>query len=103
MAKCGNADDHCCWFGQVCPHLEENTVSGRRWACGLHRKYGSWEAMYESEEWPLVLELAMSFGADDWYRCGNWPYEGEVCAACGDVGTCVKGPIKKDNGDIDNG
>jgi len=84
MATCaGNADDHCCYFGEVCQHLEENTVEGRRWACGLHRQYGSWVAVYLSPEWPAVLENAINHGLPVTYRCGDWPPAGETCATCG--------------------
>lgn len=87
MGTCtGNASDHCCYFGTVCEHLEENTVPGRRWACGLLRRYGSWEAVYASPEWPAVLEKAVACGLSDQYRCGSWPPVGQTCAVCGVIG-----------------
>jgi hypothetical protein len=50
----GNGTEHCCWVkGTVCPHLVENTA-GRRWACSLLIKYGSWPAMNESEEYAPI-------------------------------------------------
>ena len=53
----GNADDHCCYVdGEVCEYLEENTVPGRRWACGLLVKYGSWAAMNASPEYQEIGE-----------------------------------------------
>ena len=65
--------------------LEENTVEGRRWACGLMRRYGSWEAVYASEEYQRHTK-----GFWDRFRpgsgCGDWPSPGETCAACGQVG-----------------
>lgn len=53
MTEChGNGEDHCCYIaGVVCSYLEENTVSGRRWACGLLVKYGTWAAMNPSPEY----------------------------------------------------
>jgi len=51
----GNGEKHCCWVGgAVCPHLEENTVEGRRWACGLLMKYGSWAEMNNSPEYKPI-------------------------------------------------
>ena len=48
----GNADEHCCVIaGKTCDYLEENTVPGRRWACGLLVKYGSWDRMNISDEY----------------------------------------------------
>ena len=82
MICTGNLDDHCCYFGEVCKHLEENTVPGRRWACGLHRKYGSWEAMYAAPEWSEVIAKAISVGLPETYKCSEWPVEGEKCGVC---------------------
>ncbi len=82
MAVCtGNFEDHCCWVdGKVCPHLEENTVEGRRWACGLLVALGSWEGVYRTEAWQRdVKPLCDRLGV----RCGDWPSEGERCATCG--------------------
>ena len=58
--------DHCCyWGGQPCPYLVENEA-GRRYACGLLIKYGSWEKMNESPEYRPVGEW--------WTRNGNLPW-----------------------------
>lgn len=84
MTYCtGTAEDHCCYFGSVCVHLEENTVPGRRWACGLMRKYQSWDAVYASPEWPEVLAQAVAHNLGEDYRCGDWPPVGQVCSVCG--------------------
>ncbi len=58
----GNRDTHCCYLagGVVCDHLQENTVPGRRWACGLLVKYGSWAAMNRSPEYKPI--------GDQWVR-----------------------------------
>lgn len=70
----GNGPDHCCHLGRfgVCAHLEENTVEGRRWACGFRRRLGSWEAVhadpqYLSEVAPLLKETGIPV------LCGDWP------------------------------
>ncbi len=47
---------HCCYLrGVRCIHLVEN-VEGRRYACGLRIKYGSWEAMNASPEYKPIGE-----------------------------------------------
>jgi hypothetical protein len=70
----GNSPTHCCWIGgQVCPHLEEDTVEGRRWACGLYRRYESWDAVYDSPEY-AATDAAVSFAVNHpGYGCGDWP------------------------------
>jgi len=83
MSVCaGNSEDHCCWVnGKVCPHLEENTVEGRHWACGLLVKLGSWEAVYKDNNWQLdVKPLCDRIGVRG---CGDWPPKGKTCLECG--------------------
>lgn len=72
-------DDHCCWInGKVCSYLEEHTVEGRRWACGLFRKLGSWEKVYETEEYKRDIKPLMDrIGC----QCGEYPGDG-ICAVC---------------------
>lgn len=79
----GNAATHCCWLaGEVCPHLEENTVVGRRWACGLMRKLGNWDLVLHSEEYLRDVEpILKPFG----YNCKDWPDKPKG-AKCGDCG-----------------
>ena len=49
--------DHCCyWDGSRCEYLVEN-VDGRRYACGLLIKYGSWQIMNTSPEYQAVGEF----------------------------------------------
>jgi len=92
MSTCtGNEDDHCCYFGEPCQYLEEYTVIGRHWCCQLKRIYGTWDAVYTSEEWSGVLANAMAHGLPAYYKCGDWPYEGEVCGTCGLVGVTERG------------
>lgn len=68
----GNGDDHCCWLaGEVCPFLEEGTVPGRRWACGLFRRAGSWDAVYQSLAYRRHVKPKLkALGVVD---CGDWP------------------------------
>jgi len=67
----GNRKDHCCNLkGKDCPFLEENTVSGRRWACGLYRKSQDWNKVILSDEYkkvvaPIFEPLGMN--------CRDWP------------------------------
>ena len=77
--KCdGNGPDHCCYIqNEVCPHLEENTIPGRRWVCGLMRRLGSWDAVHTS-----VAYLA--FPATAWRvlsvpDCGDFIPRDDVC------------------------
>jgi hypothetical protein len=77
----GNSSDHCCYVsGVACRFLEENTVPGRRWACGLRRELGSWEAVHTDARYlrhvqPMWDRLGGS--------CGDWPRAGKKCEACG--------------------
>ncbi len=74
MICTGNNMDHCCWInGAVCPYLEENTVEGRRWACGLLRELGSWEAVYASNEYQTTDAAAMFVDVWPGFGCGDWP------------------------------
>ena len=81
----GNGPDHCCTFqGVTCTHLEENTVEGRRWACGLRRELGSWEAVYADARYEDVRTKLRDIGIT--VDCGDWPTPGETCATCGVTG-----------------
>ena len=87
MATCnGNSDDHCCYIkGKQCKHLEENTVPGRRWACGLFRIFGSWGAVHESDGYLTDVKPDLEDIIGD-TNCGDWPRSGERCATCGAEG-----------------
>ena len=87
MPDCtGNSSDHCCYVqGQRCPHLEENTVPGRRWACGLRRELGDWEAVHNDPRYALI-QAVWDAGTLAGYRCGEWPAKGFTCGTCGLVG-----------------
>lgn len=68
LSRChGNRPDHCCWLqGRVCPHLEEFTMPGRRWVCGLLRELGTWDAV-------LADVRHVALGSPP---CDTWPQEG---------------------------
>ena len=81
----GNGANHCCWFkGVECPFVEENTVPGRRWACGLLRDLGNWNKVirsnrYKKEVQPLYDSVPELSGMN----CRDWPQEyPEVMATC---------------------
>lgn len=67
----GNGPDHCCYVnGQVCPFLEENTVPGRRWACGLYRQLGDWNLVHTDPRYLAVVKPVWDeFGVAD---CGDF-------------------------------
>ena len=77
----GNSDDHCCYLnGSVCKHLEENTVPGRHWVCGLRRKLGGWDLVHSSQEYQRdVQPFWDKFGGS----CGTYPQPGRRCGVCG--------------------
>ena len=83
MGSCaGNADDHCCYIdGKACLYLEENTVPGRRWACGLRRELGGWDAVLASDRYKTDVEPHWVEGLD----CKSWPNaeRGQTCSTCG--------------------
>ena len=48
----GDGADHCCYLlGKVCKYLEEDTIVGRRWVCGLMRELGDWDAVILSDRY----------------------------------------------------
>ena len=66
--------DHCCWIaGELCPHLEEGTVPGRRWVCGLYRELGSWEQVYADPRYLASDAAAWFADAYPGFGCGDWP------------------------------
>jgi hypothetical protein len=75
LVEChGNGPDHCCYLGKhgICPHLEENTVPGRRWACALRRSFGSWTDVHSSPRYlnevkPKLVDIGIELD------CGDWP------------------------------
>jgi hypothetical protein len=82
--KCtGNGKDHCCYLGKygVCKYLEENTVPGRHWACGLLRENGTWEKMYKDPRYSDVRVKLTDCGVKE--NCCEWPPVGGKCNGCG--------------------
>lgn len=80
----GNGADHCCYVnGQVCPFLEENTVPGRRWACGLLRELGSWDAVHADPRYQPIQAVWDQVGI---ISCGDWRGTGraQCCFAEGE-------------------
>jgi hypothetical protein len=66
----GNGDTHCCYVaGEVCEFLEEATVPGRRWACGLRRELGDWQRVHADPRYQPIHEHWLSVGAQD---CGDF-------------------------------
>lgn len=74
----GNQPDHCCYVaGERCRFLEENTMPGRRWVCGLMRRLESWDKVHAD---PGYQEHVQSV----WDRvgivsCGAWGPEDKQC------------------------
>lgn len=61
----GNNEEHCCYVNGVpCSFLEENTIEGRRWACGLYRQHGDWDLVHQDQRY---LENVRPF----WIECGT--------------------------------
>lgn len=80
--------DHCCYvMGVRCRYLEENTIPGRRFVCGLRRVLGSWEAVHADPGYQEHVQSAWDkVGISS---CGEWqPKVGECCREVkhGDLG-----------------
>lgn len=81
MACWNDEDGHCCWInGKVCPYLEENTIEGRRWACGLLREHGDWEKVYQTEGYRRDVQPTLD--RIGWGQCGEYPGD-NICGECG--------------------
>ena len=80
----GNTSDHCCYLnGTPCVYIEENTVEGRRWACGLFRELGNWDAVHADERYVTTIQPLIDMTPFAGFRCGDWPDPSRVCATCG--------------------
>lgn len=76
----GDGADHCCYLdGKPCPHLEEGTVPGRRWACGLLRQTGTWAAVAADPRYRPIGEHWQSIGQPFNYCETFIPTEGACC------------------------
>ena len=84
-SKCGQ-DEHCCHLGRygVCQFLEEGTVAGRHWACGLLVKSKTWAKVYKSAAYKKHVQPFWDERGGG--ACGDWPPPGETCQACGEIG-----------------
>lgn len=83
MSCRGNAEDHCCYVkGERCRFSEDNTVEGRRWACGLRRELGDWDLVLKDERYiEFVAPVFEPLGVN----CRDWPDagKGQRCGLCG--------------------
>lgn len=79
----GLSKDHCCYIkGEPCPFLEKNTVPDRRWACGLRRELGSWDAVLASDRYKAVPG---AFFGQMGMNCRDYPdiNKNQYCFTCG--------------------
>lgn len=87
MICSGNTEQHCCELnGRVCHFLEENTVEGRRWACGLYRELGNWQKVHIDPRYIKTVKPEIDKTPLVGLNCGEWPRQGVKCLACGGVG-----------------
>ena len=93
MACHGDGGDHCCYInGTTCPFLEEGTVEGRRWACGLLRELGTWQAVYADRRWSGSDIAAWFNQRYPGFGCGDWPQNVmDITAQHPNVGLCCYG------------
>lgn len=82
MPCLGNGDRHCCYVrGKRCPNLEEGTVEGRKWACGLRRELGDWDLVMEDPRYIGDQWVAIGLPFD---YCKTFPESAPGgCAQCG--------------------
>lgn len=79
----GNGAEHCCWFqGVQCPFVEENTMPGRRWACGLARELGGFPIADDPRWQETVRPMAEAAGLPTDYLCANWPQAYGIKQCC---------------------
>lgn len=88
MSTChGNGTNHCCYVnGQPCQYLQENTVEGRRWACGLYVELQNWDAVIADERYQTNLRPAWQIVeqanglAPNSFNCHPWgPGTNQCC------------------------
>lgn len=83
----GDTDQHCCELnGKRCHFLEEHTVPGRRWSCGLYRQLGNWSAVHTDPRYLATVKPEWGKTALAGQECGEWPRPGVTCPICGGVG-----------------
>ena len=88
----GNGPDHCCYInGGVCQFLEEDTVPGRRWVCGLYRELGDWAAVHSDPRYQAAPIADWFTRTHPGYGCGDYPqHVPEKMAA---TGRCCFEPV----------
>ena len=83
MSCSGNTDEHCCTFrfGGDCKYIEENTVPGRRWACGLMRELGDWDKVITSDRYRKDVEPKWrgTYLTRVDLNCRDWPIAPMTC------------------------
>jgi hypothetical protein len=83
MGRChGNQPDHCCYVaGDRCVYLEENTVPGRHWVCGLRRALGSWDAVHADPGYQQNVQSVWDkIPGQPVESCGAWgPGSNQCC------------------------
>jgi hypothetical protein len=80
----GNVPEHCCWIeGEVCQFLEEDTVPGRHWVCGLRRELGDWALVHADPRYQPIHEVWARLGTSD---CGD--FRGAIQPDGSTVGQC---------------
>lgn len=85
MSRCG-VEDHCCWLdGKVCKYLADSDRPGHAFDCALRRDLGSWDAVHGDPRYVADVRPFWERVAPE-LDCGAYPPEGEVCAACGEIG-----------------
>jgi hypothetical protein len=82
LGSCGgNGADHCCYIkSKACAHLEENTVEGRRWACGLRRELGDWDVVLADPRY--INDVLPNWEGTD-LCCKTYPLDHHRCTNCG--------------------
>lgn len=85
----GNGAVHCCYIpgtgiadpaglgGSVCWFLEQNTVPGRKWVCGLRRSLGSWAKVHRNAQYKAQVQPVLD--ARGTALCGTWSPPGQCC------------------------
>lgn len=83
----GNGDSHCCYVnGKTCIFLQENTVEGRRWACGLYVELGDWNTVINDNRYianirPAWVQIELSNNlSENSFNCHPWgPGTNQCC------------------------
>jgi hypothetical protein len=71
---------------EACQYLEEYTVPGRRWACGLYRQHGDWQKVHIDPRYLANVKPYWDTTELAGQECGEWPRPGVSCPVCGGLG-----------------